>query len=126
MLHKGELTGFTAICRDEPHLRFTFAVFLLLFTIAAGSFTFTLRDKSQPASIRRPGRTIGIGGAHSEALHFTTLGGNHPDGRTICVLLVIDSSNDKGNSPAIGRDTGPAEKFDLVEVFYSNRSCHSV
>src|SRR2546421_9267970 len=126
MLHKGELTGFTAICRDEPHLRFTFAVFLLLFTITTGSFTFTLRDKGQPASIRRPARTIGICRAHSEALHFTTLGGNHPDGRTIRVLLIIDSSDDKSHSSAIGRDTWPAEEFELVEVFYNNRSCHSV
>src|SRR2546426_5985842 len=126
MLHKGELTGFTPIRRDEPHLRFTFAVFLLLFTILAGSFTFALRDKGQPASIRRPARTMGIGGAHGEAPHLTTLGGNHPDGRTICVLLVIDSSDDKSHSPAIGRDTRPAEEFDLVEVFYSDRSCHSV
>src|SRR5947207_5052627 len=111
VLHKSELTSFTAICRDEPHLRFTFTVFLLLFTILAGSFTFTLRDKGQPASIRRPAWIRGIGRAHSEALHLTTLGGNHPDGRTICVLLVIDSSDDKRPSPAIGRDTGPAKKF---------------
>src|SRR2546421_6342388 len=113
MLHKGELTGFTPICRDEPHLCFTFAVFLLLFTILAGSFTFTLRDKSQPASIRRPGRTIGIGGAHSEALYLTPPGWNHPNGRTICGLLIIDSSDDKGHSPAIRRDTWPPEKIDL-------------
>src|SRR2546421_10325194 len=110
MLHKGELTSFTAICRDEPHLRFTFTVFLLLFTILAGSFTFALRDKSQPASIRRPARTIGIGRAHSEAPHLTTLGGNHPDGRTICVLLVIDSSDNKSHSPSIGLDKSPAEE----------------
>src|SRR5881398_2966761 len=120
MLHKGELTGFTAICRDEPHLCFTFTALLLLFTILADSFTFTLRDKGQPASIRRPARTMGIGRTHSEALRLTTLGGNHPDGRTIFMLLVIDSGNNKGHSPAIRRDTRPAEELDLIEVFYSD------
>src|SRR5260221_5383266 len=48
----------------------------------------------------------------------------YPQGGAIRVLLLVDGCHYKGDPLTIGRDTRPAKKFKLVQVFNSNGSCH--
>src|SRR5258708_25758790 len=101
MLHKGELMCLTSIGRDEPYLRFAFALLFLLLFILVGRLTLTLRDKGQPASIRRPAWAMRIGLASSEAFCFATASRYHPARRAILVFAVIDGCDDKGHMLAV-------------------------
>jgi hypothetical protein len=56
----------------------------------------------------------------SETLRLAARARRHPDGRTILVLALIYSGNDKGHVLAVGRDTRSAKKFDLVQVLHSD------
>src|ERR1700694_1412667 len=67
---------------------------------------------------------MGIGRSRCEARCLAASRGYHPQGRAIRVLLLVDGCHYKGDPLTTGRDTRPAKKFKLVQVFNSNGSCH--
>src|SRR5258708_5054841 len=101
MLHKGEFMCLTSIGRDEPYLRFAFALLVLLLFILVARPTLTLRDKGRPAPIWRPAWATSIAQANSEAFCFATASRYYPDRGAILVFAFIDGCDDKGHTLAI-------------------------
>src|SRR5579871_4929039 len=90
-----------------------FGIFLALTSHVA----FAVRHKGQPASIRRPDRSMRIGRTRCQALSLATLARYHPDRRAVFMLALIDSRQHKRHALPIRRYTRLADKLKFVEVF---------
>src|SRR5258708_16635952 len=120
MFHKGKLLRFAALHRKNPDLRLALALFLLLFALFSNRLSLTFRNKGKEATIGRPAWATSIRRASGQAPGLTAFTGSKPDRRAVLMLILIDSSYYKGNSLAIGRNTWPGNKFDLIEFFDSD------
>src|SRR3954452_11728486 len=67
---------------------------------------------------------MGIGRSHRETRCLAARRGYYPQCRAIRMLLLVDGCYHKGDPLTIRRDTRPAKKFKLVQIFNSNGSCH--
>ena len=120
MLHKCQLAGFASIGWNEPDLGFTFPLLFLFFLILTGWLSLALGYKRQPPAIRRPAWVGSIRRARRKALRFTTLGGDHPDGRAIFMFPLVYSGHHKRDALPIRRNARRTYRFVLVQILDSD------